>query len=79
MHMDATIFEMLNKPTGKSGVDGDELDKMLGNFEDGFIAAAELAKDLSLFNKSLADFGLEEDFDMQDLNKLKELFVRPKS
>ncbi len=77
--MDKTIFEMLNKSTGKSGVDGDELDKVLRNFEDGFIAAAELAQDLSLFNKSVADFGLEEDFDIQDLDELNDLFVRSSS
>lgn len=64
--MDSTIFGMLNKLTGKSVVDGDELNKVLRNYEDGFIEAAELARDLSLFNKSLADFGIEEDFDTQD-------------
>ncbi len=79
MNMDKTIFEMLNKSTGKSGVDGDELDKVLRNFEDGFIAAAELAQDLSLFNKSVADFGLEEDFDIQDLDELNDLFVSSSS
>lgn len=79
MIMDQPIFEMLNAITKKSGVDGDELDKVLRNYEDGYISAAELAEDLSLFNKSLTDFGLEEDFDVHDLDELKDLFVRHSS
>jgi hypothetical protein len=74
-NMDETVFELLNRPTQKIGVDGEDLNKILSNFEGGLISGAELAKDLSLFGKTMVDFGLEEEIEEEDLEELKELFI----
>jgi Zn-dependent peptidase ImmA (M78 family) len=75
MNMDATVFELLNTPTHKSGVDGEDLNKILSNFESGLISEAELSKDLFLFGKTLAEFGLEEPIMEKDLEGLDELYI----
>ncbi|WP_214482958.1 ImmA/IrrE family metallo-endopeptidase [Bacillus sp. SM2101] len=68
------IFENLNKRTKNMGVDGENLDMMIGFLEENMITLEELSGDLSLFGKSLSDFELEETVDQEDLKELAELF-----
>lgn len=68
------IFNMLNTRNYQSGVDADELNTILNNYDDDIISSSDLAKTLSLFNKTLADFGLEAKVDDTDLKEIKDLF-----
>lgn len=68
------VFESLNKCTNNMGVDGENLDMMIGFLEGNMITLEELSGDLSLFGKSLSDFELEETIDQEDLEELAELF-----
>lgn len=54
-------FTQLNRRTQSFGVEGENLGKLLDNFESGFISLQELSEDLSLFGKSLEDYKLMED------------------
>ncbi len=66
------VFKMLNTKTFKSGVDANELEKILLNYEDNIISISELAETLAIFNKTLSDFGLEEEVDKKDLEELND-------
>ncbi len=72
--MNQEIFKMLNSKPRKIGVDGNDLEKIIRNYEDGLISISELADTLPVFNKSLADFGLEEKVDPDDLADLGQYY-----
>lgn len=72
--MNEEIFKMLNTKSRKTGVDGNDLEKIIRNYEDGLISISELADTLPDFNKSLADFGLEEKIDPDDLADLGQYY-----
>lgn len=66
-NIDQMVFESLNKPTEKFGVDGDVLNRLLQNYEDNYVSLSELAEDLSHVGKELSNFRLEEEVDPVDL------------
>lgn len=72
--MNEEIFKMLNSKSKKTGVDGNDLEKIIRNYEDSLISISELAETLPIFNKSLADFGLEEKVDPEDLADLGQYY-----
>ncbi|MFD0716542.1 ImmA/IrrE family metallo-endopeptidase [Paenibacillus sp. GCM10027626] len=68
------IFAQLNSRTRTFGVEGENLGKLIDNYEDGFISLQELSEDLHLFEKSLEDYKLIEEnaLDENDLSLLYE-------
>ena len=70
------MFEMLNKKTYKTGVDGNDLEKVIRNYEDDLISISELVEALNIFEKKIEDFGLGEEVDMEDIEELSEYFER---
>ncbi|SDJ82634.1 ImmA/IrrE family metallo-endopeptidase [Paenibacillus naphthalenovorans] len=60
MVINPSVFEKLNTRTREIGADGENLNKLIENFEASLISRAELAEDLELFHKTLEDFGLED-------------------
>lgn len=75
MSFDQDLFMLLNKQTHKVGANARLLDYMLQNFESSGVEIDELAEDLSLFGKTIGEFGLadENDSGMEDLmRELKE-------
>lgn len=69
--MKPEIFRALNTKTRRSGTDGNNLEKIVQNYEDGIISISELADSLELFQKKLSDFGLEEELDDEGLQELR--------
>ncbi|MGG5252411.1 ImmA/IrrE family metallo-endopeptidase [Neobacillus sp. SM06] len=67
---DENVFKKLNEPTFTSGVDGENIDLMINLLENGTVTLEELSEDLSLFDKNLGNFGLEEDVDQEDLDEI---------
>lgn len=59
INQEQKVFEKLNERTLTSGVDGENIDLMINLLENDTVTLEELANDLSLFNKTLADFELE--------------------
>lgn len=74
LNVDETTFKLLNQRTKKSGVDGPALEEFILNYEDGKISLNELSEDLATFNKTLSDFGIEEEIDIEDLEEIKDFF-----
>lgn len=70
LFQDKDVFEKLNTRTKNYGIDGDNIDSMISLLEMGKITVEELSKDLSIFNKRLLDFDLEEEVDITDLDEL---------
>jgi len=70
------MFEVLNKKTYKTGVDGNDLEKIIRNYEDDLISISELIESLDIFGKKIEDFGVEEEVDIEDLEELSEYFER---
>ncbi|WML26258.1 ImmA/IrrE family metallo-endopeptidase [Neobacillus sp. OS1-33] len=67
------IFEKLNVSTMSTGVDGENFDMMINFLENDVITLEELANDLSLFEKELSDFELEEEVDDNSLEELDDI------
>lgn len=65
----------MNTRTMEIGADGEKIVRLIQGFEDGLAPLSELAEDLLLFGKSVADFGLEEDVDAADLADVQQLFM----
>jgi Zn-dependent peptidase ImmA (M78 family) len=70
INQEQKVFEKLNERTLTTGVDGENIDLMINLLENGTVTLEELANDLSVFNKTLADFELEEDIDQEDLDEM---------
>ena len=68
------VFLQLNSRTRTFGVEGENLGKLIDNFEDGLISLQELSEDLQLFGKSLEDYKLMDEMmeDGEDLSLLYE-------
>lgn len=75
--MNKEVFEKLNEKTNEYGVEGSDLEGIIGNYEEGFIDITELIEDLNKFNKGISDFGYEDELevDEDDLEEFKSLFV----
>lgn len=73
INQDPIIFKKLNEPTNVFGTDGENMDLMLNLLENDIVTIEELADDLTIFNKSLADFDLEEDINQEDIDELNNL------
>jgi hypothetical protein len=65
----------LNTRTREIGADGENLNKLVENFEYSFISRAELAEDLALFHKTLEDFGLEDSIAAEEEEDLTMLYA----
>ena len=59
--MDKDVFKKLNEITCEYGIEGTDLEDVLGNYEDGHIDITELIEDLAKFNKEISDFGYENE------------------
>ncbi|WP_408895247.1 ImmA/IrrE family metallo-endopeptidase [Paenibacillus taichungensis] len=59
-------FQQLNSRTNLFGVEGENLGKLIENYEEGKVSLSELSDDLSLFGKSLDDYKLMESSDSED-------------
>ncbi|CAM3232524.1 ImmA/IrrE family metallo-endopeptidase [Filibacter tadaridae] len=70
MSYDADVFRLLNKKTLKIGSDARLVEHMLQNYESSLVGLDELAEDLSLFEKGLDEYGLEEDVDQDFMKEL---------
>ena len=68
------VFAQLNSKSKSFGVEGENLGKLMGNFEDGLISLQELSEDLSLFGKSLEDYRLMEEMVKDDEEDMSLLF-----
>lgn len=75
MVINPSVFEKLNTKTREIGADGENLNKMIENFESSFISRAELSEDLALFHKTLEDFGLEDRIAEEDDEDLAMLYA----
>lgn len=64
--MDKDVFKRLNEVTKEYGIEGTDLEDILGNFEDGFIDITELIEDLDKFNKDITDFGYENEVEVDE-------------
>lgn len=72
INQDSVTFVKLNEQTCIQGTDGENLDLMLNLFENDTVTIEELANDLTIFNKSLADFDLEEEIEQGDIDELQD-------
>lgn len=61
MSYDSDQFAQLNKKTKKIGADPTFMEIMITNFEDSLVGIDELAKDFSLFDISIREYGLTSD------------------
>lgn len=68
------IFENLNSKTRKTGVDGNDLESIVRNYEDDIISISELIESLSMFDKKILDFGIEEEIDLYDFDDMPGIF-----
>jgi Zn-dependent peptidase ImmA (M78 family) len=67
-------FIRLNSCSKRKGVESKDLEDLLKNYEEDIISSTELAKVLDMFNKTLADFGIEEEIDDEDLDDMDEYY-----
>jgi len=72
--MDKEIFKKLNSTSEKVKVDTEALNLILQNFDEGTISLDSAVKDLSVFDKTLEDFGYEIDILDDDIEELEQLF-----
>ena len=70
--MKPEIFKALNKKTQLTGTDGDNLETMIRNYEEGIISLSELDDSLDLFQKTLHDFGLADEVDEDDVAEFQD-------
>jgi Zn-dependent peptidase ImmA (M78 family) len=68
------IFRILNCKTKKTGVDGNDLENIVRNYEEEIISMKELIDSLGMFDKKIQDFGIEENVDMSDLDDMSDMF-----
>lgn len=73
-NINPSVFAQLNSRTRKFGVEGENLGKLIDNFEDGLISLQELSEDLYLFGKSLEDYRLMENMALDDEEDLSFLY-----
>ncbi|QCT00991.1 protein of unknown function DUF955 [Paenibacillus algicola] len=59
-------FQQLNTRTNLFGAEGENLGKLIENYEEGKVSLSELSDDLNLFGKSLDDYKLMEEADFDD-------------
>jgi Zn-dependent peptidase ImmA (M78 family) len=77
-NIDYDVFSLLNRKTQHSGADSNYINIIIENFEDETITLAELSKDLSMFNKTVEDYGYDDVADEEDLEEFNRLFSRIK-
>ncbi len=77
VNIDKDVFNKLNLKTNEYGIDGTDLEDIIGNYENGFIDISELIEDLSKFNKDISDFGYEDELEVEeeDLEEFESLFL----
>lgn len=68
------IFKILNCKTKKIGVDGNDLENIVRNYEDEVISMKELIESLGMFDKKIQEFGIEENVDISDLDDMSDMF-----
>jgi Zn-dependent peptidase ImmA (M78 family) len=68
------IFSILNNKTRKMGVDGNDLENIVRNYEEDIISMKELIDSLSMVGKNIHEFGIEEKIDMSDLEDMSDMF-----
>lgn len=73
LNQDKDVFEKLNERTSTYGVDGENMDLMISLLESDVVTLEELSDDLIVFDKTLADFDLEEKVDDADMEELDTL------
>ncbi|MGE7219634.1 ImmA/IrrE family metallo-endopeptidase [Priestia koreensis] len=73
--IDPIIFETLNTRTKITDIDGEFTNQILSNYEDNLISLDELAEDLELIDKTLDDFGIMEEVDLEDLDEINQFFL----
>lgn len=66
-------FLKLNRINARRGVDSDGLNVMLRNYDEGISSIDSTIKDLSIFDKSIEEFGYEIDILEEDMNEISEL------
>lgn len=72
------IFKILNSKTQKIGVDGNDLENIVRNYEDDIISINELIDSLDMFGKKIQEFGIEEDVDISELDDMSDMFKEAK-
>ena len=75
MVINPSVFEKLNTRTREIGADGENLNKLIENFEASLISRAELSEDLALFHKTLEDFGLDDSIAAEEDEDLAMLYA----
>lgn len=73
------IFKQLNTITKKEGIEGNDLENVLRNYEDDIINIDELIESLRIFDKTIEDVGIQEEVDMSDLDDMSEMFEEDSS
>ncbi|MBB6714401.1 ImmA/IrrE family metallo-endopeptidase [Clostridium gasigenes] len=68
------IFKVLNSKTKKIGVDGNDLENIVANYEEDIISMKELIDSLDMFDKKFKEFGIEEYVDISDLEDMSDMF-----
>ena len=68
------IFKILNSKTKKIGVDGNDLENIVRNYEEETISIKELIDSLNMFDKNIKEFGIQEDVDISDLDDMPDMF-----
>lgn len=68
------IFKILNSKTKKIGVDGNDLENIVRNYEEETISIKELIDSLNMFDKNIKEFGIQEDVDISDLDDMSDMF-----
>ncbi|MEG2832503.1 MAG: ImmA/IrrE family metallo-endopeptidase [Bacilli bacterium] len=76
--MNKEVFEKLNEKTNEYGIEGSDLEDVIGNYEAGFIDIRELIEDLGKFDKKISDFGYENELEIDevDLEEFDSLFSK---
>lgn len=73
-NINPNIFAQLSNRTKWFGVEGENLEKLIENYEDGLVSLQELSEDLRLFGKSLENYKLMEDMIEEDDEDLSLLY-----
>lgn len=72
-------FQDLNKSTGQIGVYKEQLEKIIMDYNSGIVDISQLSNSLAIFNRSLSDFGLQEDIDSEELEDLNSIIGENKN
>lgn len=73
MTLNPALFKLLNEATQKNEVEPEALEAILQNYDENLITVDVAAKDLSIFNYNLEDFGYDIGIDQEDLDEIFEL------